>query len=72
MMGFVRDFMTKNFNEAELKELIVFYKSPLGGKTLKLMPQLTQEMTAWMPTAMGPSLERTRVRIREAIERRGG
>ena len=31
---------TKGFSEAELNELIAFYKSPLGQKVLKQMPAL--------------------------------
>lgn len=34
---------TKGFSEAELKELIAFYKSPLGQKVLKQMPALFSE-----------------------------
>ncbi|MDD2054901.1 DUF2059 domain-containing protein [Pseudomonas putida] len=34
---------TSNFSEAELKELMAFYQSPLGKKVLEKMPQLTQQ-----------------------------
>ncbi|MGE8359109.1 DUF2059 domain-containing protein [Pseudomonas sp.] len=34
---------TSNFTEAELQELITFYKSPLGQKVLQKMPTLTAE-----------------------------
>lgn len=34
---------TKGFSEAELNELIAFYKSPLGQKVLKQMPALFAE-----------------------------
>ncbi|SDT98503.1 hypothetical protein SAMN05216296_1072 [Pseudomonas pohangensis] len=34
---------TKGFSEAELNELITFYKSPLGQKVLKQMPALFAE-----------------------------
>ena len=33
----------QSFTEAELRELIVFYKTPTGQKTLKQMPMLMQE-----------------------------
>ena len=34
---------TTNFSESELKDLVAFYKSPLGKKVLEKMPQLTQQ-----------------------------
>ncbi|MEE2025585.1 MULTISPECIES: DUF2059 domain-containing protein [Alkalimonas] len=33
----------KHFSEAELKELVQFYKSPVGAKSVELMPQLFSE-----------------------------
>lgn len=32
-----------SFSESEITELIAFYKTPIGKKTLELMPQLIQE-----------------------------
>lgn len=34
---------TDNFSEAELKDLVKFYQSPLGQKVLQKMPQVTQQ-----------------------------
>ncbi|GAA5495024.1 hypothetical protein Rhal01_01194 [Rubritalea halochordaticola] len=34
---------SKNFTEAELRELIHFYQTPLGQKTLKCLPSLMQD-----------------------------
>ena len=34
---------TSNFNEQEMKELILFYESPLGKKVLEKMPTLTAQ-----------------------------
>lgn len=36
----------KNFTDEELKELIIFYKTPVGRKTAILMPVLTSEGAA--------------------------
>lgn len=33
----------RNFTEAEIKQIVVFYKTPVGKKTLQLMPKLMQE-----------------------------
>lgn len=34
---------TSNFTEAELKELVAFYQSPIGSKVLSKMPELSQQ-----------------------------
>jgi len=34
---------TDNFSEQELKDLVKFYKSPLGQKVLQTMPKVTQQ-----------------------------
>jgi uncharacterized protein len=37
------DLYMQTFTEAEIRELIVFYKTPVGQKTLQQMPKLMQE-----------------------------
>jgi hypothetical protein len=37
------DLYMRTFTEAEIRELIVFYKTPTGKKTLEKMPMLMQE-----------------------------
>ncbi len=50
---------SSSFTEAELKELTAFYKTPLGQKALKTLPQLTaqgSEIAQKTATAKQPSL----------------
>lgn len=44
---------TKGFSEAELNELIAFYKSPLGQKVLKQMPALFSESMKMTQSKLG-------------------
>jgi hypothetical protein len=37
------DIYTEAFSENELRDLIVFYKTPTGQKAIKLMPELVQK-----------------------------
>lgn len=37
------DLYTESFTEAELRELIAFYKTPVGHKALEKLPELMQE-----------------------------
>ncbi|KQQ56891.1 hypothetical protein ASF84_06890 [Pseudomonas sp. Leaf127] len=41
---------TNNFTEAELKELVSFYQSPLGKKVLSKMPELAQQSVMLVQT----------------------
>lgn len=45
---------TKGFSEAELNELIAFYKSPLGQKVLKQMPALFSESMKMTQSKLEP------------------
>lgn len=44
----------KYFNESELKEWITFYKSPLGRKTIELMPTIYAETMSKISDALLP------------------
>src|SRR5215468_4639816 len=60
----------KHFTEAEVDELIAFYRSPTGRKTIEVMPALLQEVVA-VSQAWGRSLEpllQQRLRDRLAAE----
>lgn len=47
----------KYFNESELKEWVAFYKSPLGKKTVELMPTIYAESMSKISDAVLPSLQ---------------
>jgi uncharacterized protein len=47
----------KYFTESELKELIAFYKSPAGRKTIELMPVLLTELMTKMNETLVPRIQ---------------
>ena len=60
----------KHFTETEIDELIAFYRSPTGKKTIEVMPALLQEVVA-VSQAWGRGLEpllQQRLRDRLAAE----
>ena len=61
----------KYFTEIEIKEMIVFYSSPLGQKTIQVMPALFQESMQlgqiW-GASVAPQVER---RIKEMLRKKG-
>ena len=61
----------RHLSHAEIRELIAFYESPIGRKTISVMPQVVGEsMQAGQRwgLALGPELQR---RIRSALAREG-
>ena len=50
------ELYTRAFSEAELKELVAFYQTPLGSKVLERMPQL-----------MAMSAQLTQTRLQQAV-----
>jgi hypothetical protein len=60
-----------NFSADEIKQLVVFYQSPVGRKIVVQLPQLTQQMMAmgqsWGERAGARAVER----IRAAAKQKG-
>ncbi len=55
---FVTKLLADNFTEAEIEELIKFYKSPIGQKTLSKMPVITQESIVYMHEMMNKNKDK--------------
>jgi hypothetical protein len=55
----------KYFSSDDLKELVAFYKSPIGEKFVKLMPQIYQESSAKTNEVLIPRIQAV---IRQAAE----
>jgi uncharacterized protein len=56
------DLYSKNFTNDEIKELIQFYESPVGRKTIQTLPAVTQE-------AMTRGAELGQIATKRALER---
>ncbi|MFN8552347.1 MAG: DUF2059 domain-containing protein [Candidatus Obscuribacterales bacterium] len=46
----------KNFTDAELKDIIAFYKTPTGQKSLKQMPEVMRESMEMTTTLISPQM----------------
>ena len=62
----------KYFTEEELAELLVFYQSDVGRKSVEISPQIMQETMAWTQQEMAKLLpgikERVAARVKAAME----
>lgn len=57
--------LDKYFTENELKELITFYKSPVGQKTISVQPQLYIDAVNKMNAALIPAMQKVMTRVTE-------
>ncbi len=71
LMLFAGNFLNKNFTVDELKQMLAFYKTPVGQKGIKVVPQMTQEMMAWLPSVMGRFQGRALRRIHALAQEEG-
>ncbi|HEX7049873.1 MAG TPA: DUF2059 domain-containing protein [Longimicrobiales bacterium] len=59
------------YTEAELRELIAFYKTPVGRKTVEVMPRLMQEGAQIGQQQIAPHLPELQQRIQARIQSGG-
>ncbi len=60
------------FTEPEVRELIVFYRTPLGQKTVARMPELMQKGTAMGQKAVQDHLPELQEAIAKKMQESGG
>lgn len=63
--------MEKNFSLAELKEILVFYQTSAGRKSMKLMPGLAAESFAWGQIRAMELLSEAKPEIMRRLEAEG-
>lgn len=63
------DLYTTHFTDAELEEMIAFYQSPLGQKTLRVMPQIVGDSAQLGQKIAGEDAPKFEQRISEIIKR---
>lgn len=61
----------RHFTAAELRELITFYKTPLGQKTLKAMPQIMNDSVQLIMPRMPEIQARTQTAFEKVLRDRG-
>lgn len=60
----------KYFTEQEVRDLIVFYKTPTGKKSIEVMPRLFAESAAMTAELMMPKMERIIAQLSEEEKKR--
>jgi hypothetical protein len=60
-----------NFSEQELKDLVTFYKSPLGKKTLEMEPKSIEQSLNWMRNWSEDFAQEVNEKFREEMKKRG-
>lgn len=67
--------LVKHYTAAELKELLAFYRTPLGKKAIRIMPEVAADAMGWMQSVLKQRLpeagERFMARLKAWRERQG-
>jgi len=70
-LGKIVPLYAKHFTEAELDELLAFYRSPIGRKTNETMPGLMQESMELVATESQSSIPKIKERVTEKLRAEG-
>ena len=60
------EVLKKYYSEAEVREMINFYKSPVGQKNLELMPKILMDIQAWTVNKNKELMKEISSQMREA------
>ena len=61
----------RRFNEQELKEMLAFYKSPVGGKLLREQPQIVDTSLKFAQTWANSLSEQVIAKMRDELKKKG-
>jgi len=65
------EFYARHFSVQEMQELVAFYRTPTGAKTLKVMPQVTTEFAAAMVPRLQGMAEKVNLAFLTILQKRG-
>src|SRR5262245_43461893 len=71
LLGKIVPLYAKHFTEAELDELLAFYRSPIGRKTTDTMPGLMQESMELVAKESESSIPKIKERVTEQLREQG-
>ena len=71
LLGKIVPLYAKHFTEAELDELLAFYRSPIGRKTTEAMPAVMQEGMELVATESQSSIPKIKDRVTEQLRAQG-
>jgi hypothetical protein len=71
MMNDAPTIYARLFTPQEMRELIAFYRTPVGAKALKLMPQATTDLMSLMLPRMRAMQEKANFAFLTILQRRG-
>ena len=70
-VGQVARAYAKNLTEPEIREVLAFFKSPVGAKYIKIQPDLTDDLVAVMTNWSQNVGEYAQTRVRAEMQKRG-
>lgn len=71
MMNELGPLMAKFYNAEELKQIVAFYETPAGQKSIQIIPQLTQEIQRLMQPRLQDFQQRAVAKAQERLKEAG-
>jgi uncharacterized protein len=71
IMNDAPELYARYFTVQEMHELVAFYRTPTGAKTLKIMPQVTTEFAATMVPRLQSMAEKVNLAFLTILQKRG-
>lgn len=68
MVDMQAGLLAKHYTAKELRELLAFYRTPLGQKLIRSMPEVTADVMAWMQTIMQQRMPAAGARFQARME----
>jgi uncharacterized protein len=74
MLDVQAGLLAKHYSAAELKQLLAFYRSPLGQKTIRITPEVMKDVMGWMQSIMQqrmpPAMAKLQTTVKAYLEQR--
>ncbi|WP_242392974.1 DUF2059 domain-containing protein [Anaeromyxobacter oryzisoli] len=61
--------LAKHYTAAELKELLAFYRTPIGQKSIRIMPEVAEDVNGQMMVIMQQRMPALMERLKPALEK---
>lgn len=68
MVDMQAGLLVKHYTAAELKELLAFYRTTLGKKVIRIMPEVSADVMGWMQTVLKQRLPQAGERFKARLE----
>jgi hypothetical protein len=68
MLDVQAGLLVKHYTASELKQLLAFYRSPLGQKTIRITPEVMKDVMGWMQSILQQRMPPAMAKLQAAVK----